>query len=92
MAGTPDCDKCGIQMELGGPKNKAGDGRGYHCKSCFMRKSVRHESFMLQVSASFQEFVRIAFFYFLKNYDSELAHRELTENAYDGVGVGSGMT
>jgi hypothetical protein len=45
---------------------------------------------MLNVSTSLQEFVRIAFFYFIKNYDADLAHREMTENAVDGVGSGSG--
>ena len=34
------------------------------------------------------EFVRIGFYYFLKGYDPDLAHREMTENATDGSGVG----
>ncbi len=32
------------------------------------------------------EFVRIGFYYFLKGYDPDLAHREMTENSQDGVG------
>lgn len=35
------------------------------------------------------EFVRIGFYYFLKGYDPDLAHREMTENSLDGVGVGA---
>lgn len=34
------------------------------------------------------EFVRISFYYFIKGYDPDLAHREMTENALDGVGAG----
>jgi hypothetical protein len=34
------------------------------------------------------EFVRIGFYYFLKAYDGDLAHREMTENSLDGVGAG----
>jgi hypothetical protein len=34
------------------------------------------------------EFVRIIFYYFVKGYDADLAHREMTENAIDGVGSG----
>lgn len=33
--------------------------------------------------------MRIGFFYFIKNYDLDLAHREMTENSHDGIGVGS---
>lgn len=39
-----------------------------------------------------QEFVRISFFYFIKNYDIDLAHREMTENSMDGIGSGSHST
>ena len=38
------------------------------------------------------EFVRIAFYYFVKGYDPDLAHREMTENVQDGVGVGVAKT
>jgi hypothetical protein len=34
------------------------------------------------------EFVRVGFYYFVKGYDPDLAHREMTENASDGVGAG----
>lgn len=34
------------------------------------------------------EFVRIVFYYFVKAYDPDLAHREMTENSSDGIGSG----
>jgi hypothetical protein len=81
-------------MDLQGnqSKNSNFDGKGYHCKSCFTRKSIRHSSFIDSCSTSIQEFVRCAFYYFIKNYEADLAHREMTENALDGVGIGSGKS
>ena len=38
------------------------------------------------------EFVRIGFYYFLKGFDPDLAHREMTENSSDGVGAGASKT
>jgi len=38
------------------------------------------------------EFVRIGYYYFLKGFDPDLAHREMTENSNDGVGVGVAKT
>lgn len=34
------------------------------------------------------EFTRIAFYYFLKGFDPDLAHREMTENVNNGIGIG----
>jgi hypothetical protein len=80
-------------MELVGRcTGKTTEARGYHCRECFTRKSIRYGSFMTGACCSLQEFVRISFFYFLKNYDPDLAHREMTENSSDGIGVGTGKT
>ena len=49
---------------------------------------MRHRSFIKDVHCTLMEFVRIGFYYFLKGYDPDLAHREMTENASDGIGVG----
>ena len=90
LADRPDCDKCGMKMDSG--KGGGFDSKGYSCSTCFTRKSIRYGSFLNHSSCSLQEFVRTAFFYFLKNYDPDLAHREMTENSTDGVGCGTGKT
>jgi hypothetical protein len=67
--------------------------RMYRCRTCLTRESIRNQSFMVDISASLQEFLRICFYYFCKGYEPELAHREMTENSRDGVGacVGKGQ-
>jgi len=87
LAGVPDCEKCGMKMEMLTTLRK-----GYVCKTCFTKTNFRHSSFLTNSNISIQEFVRIAFYYFLKNYEPDLAHREMTENSSDGIGVGSGRS
>ena len=50
---------------------------------------LRHGSYLNLHKAQLQEFVRIAFYYFVKNYETGLAWREMNENADDGVGLGT---
>ena len=89
LAGIPDCEKCGLKMDL---HNKSSQSKGYVCKTCFTKTNYRHSSFLAKSSMAIQEFVRIAFYYFLKNYEPDLAHREMTENSSDGIGVGTGRS
>ena len=62
------------------------DQRIYRCRACLTRKSIRTESFLLECHQSLQEFVRVIFYYFVKGFEQELCHRELTENVEDGEG------
>jgi len=64
------------------------DPRSYRCRTCLTKTSLRHRSFVQDAHCTLMEYVRIAFYYFLKGYDPDLAHREMTENASDGIGAG----
>ena len=59
----------------------------YRCYACLTRKSIREQSFLDSVTHSFQEFIRVVFYYFAKGYEPELAHREMTENTDQGSGA-----
>jgi len=63
--------------------------KGYVCPTCMARKELKHSSFLENCGQSIRMFMRCAFFYFVKNYDPDLAHREMTENALDGIGCGN---
>jgi len=88
LGSIPVCQVCSKDMELSGKGNPyKRDSRMYQCKACLTRESIRHHSFLQDVSGSLQEFLRVIFYYFCKDYEPELAHRELTENSMDGVGA-----
>ena len=42
----PECDKCGEKMDNCNGRSTGVESRGYSCKSCFTRKSVRYGSFL----------------------------------------------
>ena len=46
LADRPDCDKCGEKMDNCNGRATGVESRGYSCKSCFTRKSVRYGSFL----------------------------------------------
>ena len=81
------CDTCKQLMELSplgqGMKN---DQRCFRCVSCLTRKSVREDSYLASMHSSMQLFLRVVFFYFVKGYEPELAHREMTENVENKAG------
>jgi len=86
LAGLPICEICCAEMELGGGGFRSSDARAYRCRTCLTKESVRHHSFVQWAYCTLMEFTRIAFYYFIKSYDPELVHREMTLNAPDGVG------
>ena len=89
LNGIPVCEICCAEMEMGGNGQRCSmDSRSYRCRTCLTRTSIRHRSFLKDSHCTLMEFVRIGFYYFLKGYDPDLAHREMTENATDGSGVG----
>eukprot|EP00347_Sterkiella_histriomuscorum_P015781 403355705 len=89
LNGLPVCEVCCAEMELGGSGQRCSmDPRSYRCRTCLTKESIRHRSFVKDAHCTLMEFVRISFYYFLKGYDPDLAHREMTENAHDGVGAG----
>jgi hypothetical protein len=82
-------------MEIGGGgagSARTMDSRSYRCRTCLTKTSLRHRSFLMDAHCSLMEFVRIGYYYFLKGYDPDLAHREMTENSHDGVGSGASKT
>ena len=82
LNGLPVCDICCAEMEMGGQGQRYSmDPRSYRCKVCLTKTSVRHRSFIKDAHCTLMEFVRIGFYYFLKSFDPDLAHREMTENA-----------
>ena len=48
------------------------------------QESIRTGCFLINMSATLQEFVRVVYYYFAKGYDSEHALREMTENGESG--------
>jgi hypothetical protein len=77
-----------MELGYGSAHIRAMDSRSYRCRACFTKHSIRHHSFLMDVHCTLMEFVRVGFYYFLKGYDPDLAHREMTENSQDGVGSG----
>lgn len=72
-------------ISKGGAKGKR-DKQFYRCEECLTRESIRHNSFLLEITGSIEEFMKTIFYFFARNYDPELAHREMTENSSsDGV-------
>jgi hypothetical protein len=65
-------------------KGLKNDRKTFTCRPCIQRKSIRFGSNLFTVTQSFQEIVRVIWYYFAKNYEPELAHREMTENNEEG--------
>ena len=87
LSAAPVCTVCNYEMELShhgcGMKR---DQRMWRCKGCLTRETIRHRSFLTECHSSLQLFMRCIFFYFIKQYEPELAFREMTENMSDGLG------